>query len=258
MLIIYDFLNISLFLCVYFSLYGVLRCRLLMEKIFNLIAVFLSISFWLLLCGFDFIALIVLLLYIGAIAVLFLFVVMITNTDSLGEEAGSNRPAFETVYSAWLNDVYPVTLLYVVLYMADPKEWTLRVTKTLEPVAEIQAVKIVRFWVMFLLGSSFLNSWLGQAEYLISEVFRQWFVGGALTRPLAIELASFPFNSYNSKLGSDILLIGELLYSQYMTSLLLLGLMLLVAIMGAILLTLRRVMGIKRQNLNQQYFRYRD
>jgi len=56
---------------------------LLIEKVFSLILVFFLLSFWLLLNGLEFLPLVILLLYIGAISVLFLFVVIILNPDFL-------------------------------------------------------------------------------------------------------------------------------------------------------------------------------
>ena len=64
-----------------FATWGVFSSRFLIQKIFLLILVFNLIAYSLLVNGLEFLALIILLLYVGAIAVLILFVLMILNPD---------------------------------------------------------------------------------------------------------------------------------------------------------------------------------
>lgn len=73
--------SLVLMLLLSIIIWQVLSRRLLIEKIFSLIAVFILLSFSLLVLGLEFLPLIILLVYVGAIAVLFLFVVMILNPD---------------------------------------------------------------------------------------------------------------------------------------------------------------------------------
>ena len=62
-------------------IWDVIALPFLMEKVFSLILVFFLLAFWLFLNGLEFLPLIILLLYVGAIAILFLFLVMILNPD---------------------------------------------------------------------------------------------------------------------------------------------------------------------------------
>jgi len=73
--------SVFLWAAVAFLIWNILIRPLLMEKVFSLILAFLALSFWLFLNGLEFLPLVILLLYIGAISVLFLFVVMIINPD---------------------------------------------------------------------------------------------------------------------------------------------------------------------------------
>ena len=76
-------LSLGLYSLMAIIIWDVVTRRFLMEKVFSLILVFFLLSFVLLLNGLEFLPLVILLLYIGAIAVLFLFVVMILNPDFL-------------------------------------------------------------------------------------------------------------------------------------------------------------------------------
>jgi NADH-quinone oxidoreductase subunit J len=66
---------------IFLSIVEVTICEFLIEKIFNLILVFVMIAFLLILYGFEFISLVILLIYVGAIAILFLFIVIVINPD---------------------------------------------------------------------------------------------------------------------------------------------------------------------------------
>ena len=80
-LFLLKFLSIFLYSLMAIIIWDVVTRRLLMEKVFSLILVFFLLSFWMLLNNLEFLPLVILLLYVGAIAVLFLFVVMILNPD---------------------------------------------------------------------------------------------------------------------------------------------------------------------------------
>jgi hypothetical protein len=58
--------------------------------------------------------------------------------------------------------------------------------------------------------------------------------------------------------NTEIIQIGVLLYTKYAVGLLLIGVMLLVAMMGAIILTLRQTSVVKKQSLAFQDFRYKN
>jgi NADH:ubiquinone oxidoreductase subunit 6 (subunit J) len=82
MFFLVSFLKVFLIGGLIFAVWNLVFTRLLMPKIFWLILLFVELSFLLLLHGVEFISFVLLLLYVGAVSVLFLFVVMILNPDS--------------------------------------------------------------------------------------------------------------------------------------------------------------------------------
>lgn len=67
------------FIIIFFSSLGVILPKNPIHSIFFLILVFLNIGFFLLILNVEFLAFIIFIVYLGAIAVLFLFVIMMFN-----------------------------------------------------------------------------------------------------------------------------------------------------------------------------------
>ena len=85
-------------------IWDVIVLDLLIEKIFSLILVFFLLAFWLLLNGLEGLPLIILLLYVGAIAVLCLFVVILLNQKlQLRSYLTQQHSMLKTLLSAELN-----------------------------------------------------------------------------------------------------------------------------------------------------------
>jgi NADH-quinone oxidoreductase subunit J len=149
--------------------------------VFALIVAFFNGAGLFLLLGAEFLAFILLIVYVGAVAVLFLFVVMMVGAD----EWGKKQSFFKS---------FPL------------------------------------FFVTFgVLGT----------EIIV-------FVTGKLTLPTTDIMQDF-----GSKI-SNIHAIGNVLYTQYFLPFQLVGLLLFVAMIGAIVLTLRNRTGVKRQNIKNQ------
>jgi len=79
----YNYLYIIFFIIIITSSFGVLLSRNPIHSVFFLIVVFLHISCLLLLLHVEFLAFLILIVYLGAIAVLFLFVIMMFNIHIL-------------------------------------------------------------------------------------------------------------------------------------------------------------------------------
>ncbi|MBA16227.1 MAG: NADH:ubiquinone oxidoreductase subunit J [Sphingomonas sp.] len=151
-----------------------------------LILAFFNAAGLMLIAGAEFIAMLLVIVYVGAVAVLFLFVVMMLNIDFAELRAGLAR------YAA---------------------------------VGLALAVALV-------------------AEIVIAV--SAWKVGGIeLGRRIAATDESIP----------NIEAVGRLLYSRYLFAFEAAGLILLVAMIGAIVLTYRHRAGVKPQNINRQISR---
>lgn len=149
--------------------------------LFALIVAFFNGAGLFLLLGAEFLAFILLIVYVGAIAVLFLFVVMMIGAD----EPLKKKTFFKNV---------PV--------------------------------------------------FLGMTGILIVEIIV--FVTGKLTVPATAIMGDGPDKVSNTHE------IGNVLYTQYFLPFQLLGVLLLIAMIGAIVLTLRNRTGVRRQNTKDQ------
>ena len=156
-----------------------------------LIVAFFNAAGLMVLAGAEFIAMLLVIVYVGAVAVLFLFVVMMLNIDFAELRAGFIRN-------------FPLGLLLAVVLLAE-----------------------------LLLG-------LGA-----------WNAGG-------IKLGTPDGTAPAPAGGSNIEAIGMLLYSKYLFLFEAAGLLLLVAMVGAIVLTHRQRSGVRGQNIAKQVARRPD
>ncbi|MEQ1540904.1 MAG: NADH-quinone oxidoreductase subunit J [Novosphingobium sp.] len=156
-----------------------------------LIVAFFNAAGLMVLCGAEFIAMLLVIVYVGAVAVLFLFVVMMLDIDFASLRAGFVRN-------------FPLGLLLAVVLLAE-----------------------------LLVG---IGAWSA----------------GGITLGTPDGSASMPQG------GSNIEAIGMLLYSKYLFLFEAAGLLLLVAMVGAIVLTHRQRSGVRGQNIAKQVARRPD
>lgn len=74
----YEILDLLSFICIFFGVYTIISKNPVISVLF-LIGLFTSVSVYLLLLGLDFIGISYILVYVGAISILFLFIVMLIN-----------------------------------------------------------------------------------------------------------------------------------------------------------------------------------
>ncbi len=148
-----------------------------------LILAFFNAAGLMLLAGAEFIAMLLVIVYVGAVAVLFLFVVMMLNIDFAELRAGFVR-------------YLPLGALVAIILVAE---------------------------LIFALGA--------------------WSAGG-------VDLAARAAPAVTEK--SNIQQIGELLYTRYLFLFEAAGIILLVAMIGAIVLTHRQRGGVRTQNISLQ------
>jgi NADH-quinone oxidoreductase subunit J len=153
------------------------------HSVLFLILTFVNASGLFMLMGAEFLAMILVVVYVGAVAVLFLFVIMMLDVD------------FTELREGFL-EYLPVGLL---------------------------------------IGAVFL------AELLL--VAGGWIINPAITKSIT---SAIPANVSNTEA------LGLVLYTKYIHYFQLAGMVLLVAMIGAIVLTLRHKAGVKRQDINVQ------
>jgi NADH-quinone oxidoreductase subunit J len=167
------------------SAFMVISARNPVHSVLFLILTFVNAAALLLLTGAEFIAMILLVVYVGAVAVLFLFVVMMLDVDFTELRAGAAKHA-------------PIAAL----------------------IGLVVAVELVA-----VIGSS-----------VISPAARQ-----AITQPIP---------ALTERQNTQAL--GDVLYTDYVFFFQIAGLVLFVAMIGAIVLTLRHRTNVKRQNISAQ------
>jgi len=170
----------------------VIRAKNPVHSVLFLILVFCNSSALLVLLGLDFFAMILLVVYVGAIAVLFLFVVMMLNIK--------------------VAEIHENILRYL-------------------PVGGI--IGLIFLVEIFLIVDN--------------ETI-------PLFEPATIQANSLSYTAYATKIQSwtNIESIGNLLYTTYFVLFLISSLILLVAMIGAIVLTMHKTAKVKRQDVFQQ------
>lgn len=251
----FNFINLlqtSLLIGLFFAILSLLHHYYLIEKLFNLIAIFILVAFWLLLNGFEFLPLIMLIIYVGSIAVLFLFVVMIINPD----------------YMDMRDDFFNVKYLW---YLQDLRTWGINKTEEYSAVQEVKVtpVELKQLKALLSLNTTVQNktkfrylSMYFVWGFLFFIVYFCGFVGSwnIISCFYAFDKIIFvtTFVHDNLYFGfSDIYYIANLLYSRFYFEFLLMGFVLFVAMVGVIMFGARKSLIIKRQNLSEQFFRYR-
>ena len=164
------------------------------HSVFFLILDFISISCLFIMIGAEFLGMIMLIVYVGAVAVLFLFVVMMLN---VAEQKG------QWFSSRWDGGTHiPVGLL----------------------------VSLIIFFELIIV----IGGWKYKPDLLNS---------------LSINISTEVTNTRS---------IGNVLYTDYIHLFQISGMILLVAMIGAIVLTYRERVGVKRQSYVKQISRERD
>ena len=178
----------------------VIRAKNPVHSVLFLILVFCNAAGLLILLGLDFFAMILLVVYVGAIAVLFLFVVMMLNIK--------------------IAEIHENILRYL-------------------PVGGI--IGLLFLLEMFLIVDNDYIPILPTKSLNTSCV-------------LAEQTEFFSYVTYANKIQSwtNIESIGNLLYTSYFLFFLLSSLILLVAMIGAIVLTMHKTTSVKRQDVFQQ------
>lgn len=164
----------------------VIAARNPVHSVLFLILAFVNAAALFLMMGAEFLAMILIVVYVGAVAVLFLFVVMMLDVD------------FAELRQGFL-DYLPVGALVGVVFL-------------------IELLLVVTAWA----------------------------IGGEVPKALT---APIPADVTNTEA------LGLVLYTRYVYFFQAAGLVLLVAMIGAIVLTLRHKEGVKRQNIAEQVAR---
>ena len=177
-----------------FSAIMVTASKNTVHSVFFLILDFISVSCLFIMIGAEFLGMIMLIVYVGAVAVLFLFVVMMLNVAQQKKQWFSSTENSKHI---------PLGVL----------------------------ISVIIFFELIIV------------------------IGGWKFKPEVASSISLAFNNINV---SNTHSIGNVLYTDYIHLFQLSGMILLVAMIGAIVLTFRRRSGLKRQSYFSQISRERS
>ena len=173
------------------SAFMVIAARNPVHSVLFLILAFVNAAGLFVLMGAEFLAMILVIVYVGAVAVLFLFVVMMLDVD------------FAALRQGFLHYL-PVGVVIGGIFV-------------------LELVAVVGAWAM---------------------------------DPKVLRTPMNPIPAADQMTNTEA--IGRVLYTQYVYFFQAAGLILLVAMIGAIVLTLRERVGVKRQNISEQVARTQD
>nr|YP_009092442.1 NADH dehydrogenase subunit 6 [Gloeochaete wittrockiana]AIM52028.1 NADH dehydrogenase subunit 6 [Gloeochaete wittrockiana] len=188
------------------------------HSVFFLILVFFNSAGLLILLGSEFLAMLFLIVYVGAIAVLFLFVVMMLNINYI---------SFKKQTLASQNFVLPAGILIILLFLVELFSLT-------EQGVLVNVISI-----------------FGQNSIFNVEDF--WHIAQNFFSK------NLDYIALDSKhLGSELFTNAHqfgIIYTGYIYYFLISSVILLVAMIGAIMLTLHRRVGVRKQNIYKQISR---
>lgn len=205
------------------------------HSVLFLILVFLNSAGLLLLLGLDFFAMLFLVVYVGAIAVLFLFVVMMLNVKLA--EINEKKLRYLPV-GGLLGVLFLIEILSIVDNDLIPLE---KVTVAETKAGSLKNIDLTDFeQLSFLKSHAFLSSFSQKQNFSDREI-------------VTLDLPSSSIQWYQLiEPHHNIESIGMVIYTYYLLYFLCASVILLVAMIGAILLTLHRGVSTKHQNVLQQ------
>jgi NADH:ubiquinone oxidoreductase subunit 6 (subunit J) len=256
-LLLVDIVTALIYIGLVSMIWEVLTRRFLIEKIFSLILVFVFLAFALLLAGLEFLSLVTLLVYVGAISVLFLFVVMMVSPDyrSLVQDQKATLSNWEQLFDAAVEAAQYAEQLEKMEEAAEAErnKSKLYVFKqhVLGVLWGVFCVLVFNFKIMFpfLKGSNTkTNNALEAAHTQELETQDTPFV--------YIDYSYHPSTIFYKK-NMQLTEVGTLLYTKYGISVFVIGAALLVAMLSSILLSLYQTLDLKRQTISKQAKRYK-
>jgi len=223
---------------VLFSAFMVIRSKNPVYSVLFLILVFCNSAGLLLLLNLDFFALIFLIVYVGAIAVLFLFVVMMLNITVSEVE--------ESIFHYLPIGGFIGFIFFLEFYYLFSEEFVALNTENSGNLWSFMETLEFYFFTFI----SFMLYGL-QTENLLCryQKFSESFWSTKSSDALLFDYVTWP-GFIDSKTPVEAL--GQVLYTYYFYFFLLASVILLVAMIGAIMLTLNQTRAVKRQEVFEQ------
>jgi len=232
----------------------VIRCRNPVHSVLFLILAFISASALLLLADLDFFAMVYLVVYVGAIAVLFLFVVMMLNIrTAVSESLLPYFPVGALIAFMFLFQVFFILhnqfLPQIGLYTA----WQSGVSFSQEEYLPGRSESFLLFLHgMYQIIKDFVGLVFEQHMYTLTPFFQGVTHLYNQSYGRSLHTVSYVYWLDQSRPVSNIEALGEVLYTYYFVYFLLASLILLIAMVGGITLTMHKGAQVQKQEIAEQ------
>ena len=238
-----------------------IRSKNPVHSVLFLILVFCNASGLLILLGLDFFAMVFLVVYVGAIAVLFLFVVMMLNIKlvEINENILRYLPIGGLIGLIFLFEIFLIIDSDLIPILGFPKKFStdLFLSSGLFNVFLTVLFLIKSFFLLVSFQKGFSQTYTDFCSFKID--LGEFFVQSSLSFEKVIQTHQqisdpFFFTQWSNLVNasSNIESIGVLIYTYYFYFFLVASLILLVSMVGAIVLTMHRGVEVKRQEIFEQ------
>ncbi len=230
-----------------------------------LIVAFFNAAGLFLLLGAEFLAMVLVIVYVGAVAVLFLFVVMMLNITAPKKPPVLIKHKFHSFFRAFLR-----FLGGVVCFLLGGKI-ILSILKLGLQSTTLTSLAYDREWVLYIISACLsyysLRSLLKMSLFkltkeLIEMLSPLWLLGIIILGELIYTILNWQSFLFKEKLvfapilsssqATNTHALGKIIYTDYIFLLEIVGFILLVAIIGAIVLTHRKREEVKHQGIQAQ------
>jgi NADH:ubiquinone oxidoreductase subunit 6 (subunit J) len=234
----------------------VIRAKNPVYSVLFLILVFCNVSGILLLLNLDFFAMVFLVVYVGAIAVLFLFVVMMLNVklSEINDNILRYLPVggiFGLLFLGQIVLVLEQDLLPIVAYHAQ------NVLPWIEYVSIISVffawstacilwISISQPWIFFSVISQWQMHWKNLQTHLNT------YASSVCLDVPTLDDVYYVIWPHSLEQTTTIQTLGHVVYTYYMVFFLLASIVLLIAMIGSIVLTMHKGVLVKRQDVFEQ------
>jgi NADH:ubiquinone oxidoreductase subunit 6 (subunit J) len=241
------------------------------HSVLYLILAFFNAAGLFILLGAEFLAMLLVVVYVGAVAVLFLFVVMMLDIAPLKKRPGLLRYQLEKLSRAFLSLMgYLVQFLIISYLLSSLFIPVLDImlatvpTKTVEVGCGLFTPVLAYLILRYLFKKSFFQLSIEFMKYLpgvwmlgiimlaeLSYVMVHW-------ESLAVREGVVLVPTPDPQQVTNTQALGKIIYTDYSLLFETVGFILLVAMIGAIVLTHRKRDGVKRQNVRNQIMRRKE
>lgn len=242
------------------------------HSVLYLILAFFNGAGLFILLGAEFLAMLLVVVYVGAVAVLFLFVVMMLDIVPLKRRPGMVWHQLENLSRSFLRLMGYLMQFFIIFYLLSSLFiLVLGIMLTVVPTREMElgCTLFIPILSYIILRYFFKKDFFQVLGGLIKALPGTWILGVVMLAELSYIIAhwgeSFTLRETmilvpipHPQQVTNTQALGKIIYTDYVFLFETVGFILLVAMIGAIVLTHRKRDGVKRQNVRDQVMRRKE